>query len=126
MRTSKRSIAITAFLAVAVLTAAPGYTDMVDITATVTADNHYALYHGLENGDSLAFVGRNEVNKPGDPGQYNWSLPETFNFSVQSGEYLYLAGWGDDTSAEGVLGQFDLSTSIISETILTGDQGWEV
>ena len=54
----------------------------ISITAHVTADNHYGLYHGLADGSGLTLVGRNEVGIDGSPGEYNWSLPETWTFDA--------------------------------------------
>jgi hypothetical protein len=54
--------------------------DAATITATVTADNHYALYYGTQS--NLTFVGRNEKGSSGNPGDVNWSVPVTFGGSV--------------------------------------------
>lgn len=94
----------------------------LNVNATITADNHYALYHGSEDGSALTYIGRNELGSAGSPGTYNWSLPESFSFSMNDGDYLYIAGWSDNASAQGVLGQFDLSGY---GTLYTGTD-WEV
>jgi hypothetical protein len=90
-------------------------------TATLTADNHYALYYGDGLGN-VTFVGRNEVGAGGSSGTYNWSLPESYSFDVAPGQYLYVAGWGDGSVAQGWIGQFVSS----SRTVLTDTTHWQV
>ena len=46
------------------------------VVGTITADNHYGIYTGSSDGSSLSFIGRNETGTAGNPGSYNWSLPE--------------------------------------------------
>lgn len=78
------------------------------VTAVLTADNHYALLHGSSNGEDLGFVGRNEVGPSGNPGAYNWELPETWIFPLPSGHHLYVVAWNDfsDPSYAMWVGQF--------------------
>jgi hypothetical protein len=78
-------------------------------TATVTADNHYGFFSGDKNGNSLNFVGRNELGSQGSQGAYNWSSPETWNFQVDSKDYLYMVVWDDQSVDETWLGQFSFS-----------------
>ncbi|MBL9141931.1 MAG: hypothetical protein JNK53_08705 [Phycisphaerae bacterium] len=89
------------------------------VTGTITADNHYALYSSI--GSTFTYHGGNETGAAGNPGTYNWSLPESWSFDA--GEYLYIAAWSDDAVAQGVLGQFS-SSSLGS--ILSGDARWQV
>jgi hypothetical protein len=96
----------------------------VAIEATITADNHYALYFGAANGSLVTFVGRNELGSEGSPSAYNWSEAESFSFDIIAGDYIYVAAWSDGDVAQGLLGQFvipDLGT-----TILTNTSDWEV
>lgn len=90
-------------------------------TATITADNNYALYVADTDGN-LTFVGRNEQSPFGDPGTWNWSLPETFAFDLSCG-YVYVAGWSGDTVASGLLGQFADSNGNV---LFTTDGDWQV
>lgn len=87
------------------------------VTATLTADNHYGLYTGNGEGTALSLVGRNEVGTAGNPGTSNWSLPETYNFNVSGGDYIYLLVW-DDGGPQSWIGQFVLpdGTSLFSDT----------
>jgi len=96
----------------------------VSVEATITADNHYALYFGAVDGSFVTFVGRNESGVAGSPGSYNWSLPEFFTFDMVVGDCIYIAVWSDDATAQGVLGQFVIPDS--GETILTNTVDWEV
>lgn len=94
------------------------------ITGTITADNHYSLY--TSTGGVFNYHGGNELGAAGDPGTYNWSLPETHTFEV--GDFLYIAAWSDDSVAQGVLGQFDDASQGNSGLglILSGDPRWQV
>jgi hypothetical protein len=69
------------------------------VNATITADNHYALYSST--GAVFSYHGGNELGASGNPGQYNWSLPETYSF--EAGDFIYIAAWSDDAVAQGVL-----------------------
>ena len=96
----------------------------ISIEATITADNHYGLYFGDWSGSILTFVGRNELGFYGSPGSYNWSQAESFTFDITPGDYIYIAAWSDDSSAQAILGQFvipDLGTTILTNTL-----DWEV
>ena len=84
----------------------------ISMTATVTADNHYALYLGTKS-SITSYIGRNELGSSGDPGTYNWSQPETFTFAINPGDYIYVAGWSDDSTAQGWIGQFVSSAGTI-------------
>ena len=88
-------------------------------TSTVTADNHYAIYTG--NSSSINYIGRNESGSTGSSGIYNWSSPESFTFDVNSGDYIYVAGWSDNSVAQGWIGQFVSDTG----TILSNATDWQ-
>lgn len=87
------------------------------ITATLTADNHYGLYHGGGDGSGLTFVGRNEEGYSGNPGTYNWSLPETWTFEANAGDYIYVVV-RDDGLQQMFAGQFALPNGgrLLSDT----------
>jgi hypothetical protein len=91
------------------------------VTATLTADNHYGLYYGQANGSGLTFVGRNEFGSAGNPGVFNWSLPETYNFQPSSGNHLYVLAW-DDGGVQSWLGQFKLPDG---STLFSNTRNWE-
>lgn len=92
----------------------------VNITATLTADNHYGLYYGQADGSGLTFVGRNEKGTSGDPGQFNWSLPETFNLNANNGDYLYVLAW-DDGLPQNWIGEFKLASGV---SLLSNTSDW--
>lgn len=105
--------------AVVALCAAAGFAPAATMTATFTADNHYAMYASGQDG--LTLVGGNELGYAGDPGVYNWSFAETFTF--ESGPRVYVAAWSDDQYYQALLGQLSI---LDGETILTGDARWRV
>lgn len=79
-----------------------------NLSATITADNHYALYLGAAGGTNLRFIGRNELGAGGSPGTYNWSEAESWNATYGAGDYIYLVGWSDNSVAQGWIGEFQL------------------
>src|SRR5688572_26473322 len=87
--------------------------------ATVTADNHYALY--TSSGSAFSYLGGNETGSAGSSGSYNWSVAEPYQF--QADQFLYIAAWSDDSTAQGVLAQFD---SLSWGSILSGDPRWQI
>lgn len=93
----------------------------VSIKSTITADNFYGILHGNEDGSTLNFVGRNETGNSGNPGQYNWSQAETWNFNIDADDYLYVVTWDDGRVAESWLSEFEIG----GQTVLTGDEDWE-
>ena len=116
----KRSIV--GLAALMVLVVAVESQGAIAVSVTLTADNHYGLYYGKEDGSSLAYVGRNETTDGptggGAPGQYNWTLPETWNFATP--DYIYVMAW-DDGGPQGWLAEFTLPSS----TLLTNLTDWE-
>lgn len=87
----------------------------ISIDATITADNDYALYYGNEDGSSITFVGRSNLND-------TWTSAENWGFDMKKGDYIYVAAWSDNAVAQGLLGQFvtDLPSTILTNT------DWEV
>jgi hypothetical protein len=88
------------------------------ITATITADNHYALY--TSTGEAFSLIGRNEMGSEGSTGGYNWSQAETWTF--EAADFIYIAGWSDDAVAQGILA--DIRS--VNSAFHSGDARWEV
>lgn len=91
------------------------------VEVTLTADNHYALFTGDEDGITLTLIGNNELGAGGGPGTYNWSLAESYSFDTDD-DYIYIVAWSDDHVAQGVLAAF----TIDGTPVLSGDPAWEV
>jgi uncharacterized protein (TIGR03382 family) len=106
---------VSSALAALALAAAAG----ADTTATVTADNHYALFTSTSG--AFSYHGGNELGSGGTPGSYNWSIAETF--TLPAADYLYIAAWSDDQVAQGVLAQLHFDTM---GDVLSGDPRWQV
>ncbi|BAY91868.1 MULTISPECIES: PEP-CTERM sorting domain-containing protein [unclassified Tolypothrix] len=102
--------------------AGAGQASAVDMKTTITADNHYGLFYGNASGNSLSFVGRNELGSQGSSGAYNWSNAETWNTNVNASDYLYLVVWDDQSVDESWIGQFEFSTG---QTLLSKATDWE-
>lgn len=86
----------------------------------ITADNHYAVYSST--GGLFTYHGGNELGSGGNPGAYNWSLPE--DYSIQGGDRIYIAAWSDDATAQGVLAQVMNMTQQLS--LDSGNPAWMV
>jgi len=116
---------------------APINSSVNDLTviATLTADNHYALYYGKADGSDLTFVGRNELGNehvpdkltpvppiPGSPsgGNGNWGYPEAWEFKPSIGDYIYVLAW-DDSGPQSWIGQFDSQ----GKTLQSNTVEWE-
>jgi hypothetical protein len=109
-------------LVVSALLLAMSAAHAVSVTATITADNHYAVYTGTATAITSGILRQNEMGSLGEPGVYNWSLPEMVTFDVAQGGYIYVAGWSDDNIAQGWIGQFVTPDT----TILSNQLHWEV
>ena len=98
--------------------------EAASMTGTLTADNHYGLFTGNEDGSILNFIGRNEKGSSGSPGKYNWSKAETWNFTINPNDYLYVVAWDDNAVDESWIGQFDLNNDG-SLDLLSVAEDWE-
>ena len=98
-------------MAVSSIEEAQASPETVSINAVITADNDYALYYGTEDGSSITFVGRSNVND-------TWTTAENWSFTVEEEDYIYVAAWSDNGVAQGLLGQFitDLPSTILTNT----------
>ncbi|MFO0748471.1 MAG: lamin tail domain-containing protein [Myxococcota bacterium] len=71
-------------------------------TVRVTADNHFAVYLGAEDGSNLRLVGRD--------GNGDWTSAEDFAVTAAADDHLYLAGWegpGDSGSPQMIIGEVE-------------------
>ncbi len=136
-------LATIAFAASATGAMAKPVNNILGVKATVTADNHYALFSGNSDGSNLNFFGRNEKGAYGGAagwnngtlgGQtfntstgngWNWSGAETWNFNVKSDDYLYVVTWDDRAVDESWVGQFDVTNGGKQQQLLSKDSSWE-
>ncbi|MFN5943701.1 MAG: hypothetical protein ACK5ZG_04940 [Phycisphaerae bacterium] len=102
----------------AAMAASTGAAQAEVIEVTTTADNHYAIY--ADNGGVLTYIGGNELGRDGNPGQFNWSLPEHWSFTATPA--LYVAAWSDDSTTRGLLG----NVSIGEVDCSTRNANWRV
>jgi uncharacterized repeat protein (TIGR01451 family) len=79
------------------------------ITATLAADNYFALYYGTKN--KVTFIDNDS----------GWSTTHKYTFTPTTKDYIYVVGWSDYSAAQGFLGEFTADN-----TILTGDSRWQV
>jgi hypothetical protein len=117
--------------------------NILGVKATVTADNHYALFSGNSDGSQLNFFGRNEKGAYGgaadwntgslggqtfntDTGNgYNWSGAESWNFNVKQNDYLYVVTWDDRAVDESWVGEFNITNGGKQQQLLSKDSSWE-
>lgn len=97
--------------AFAALAATVGSAQAVNLTITLSVDNFYTLYRGTST-TALQVIGSD----------YGWATGETYNVSLNTGEYLYVAAWGDDGGLNGFLSEVTMG----SQTIYSQDPQWKV
>ena len=119
------SIGIATFSVSQASAAAPSSASDLSVKATLTADNHYGLFHGDKNGSVLNFVGRNEKGPNGSTGGYNWSHAESWDFKMSKQEYLYVVVWDDQSVDESWVGQFNLGAGDKHYDLLSKPDAWE-
>jgi hypothetical protein len=88
----------------------------INVDVTVTVDNVYAIYSGNET-DIYDFHGTAANTTSGQI-----SIPETYNFSMDDGDIIYIAAWSDDGQAQGLLAEFSIDGTILT----TANSQWEV
>lgn len=83
----------------------------ITATATLTADNFFALYTGKSDGGGLTYIGRDAAG--------DWSSVETFQFQAAPDDYVYIAAWeapDNDGGPQSMIGQFELPGGAILST----------
>jgi hypothetical protein len=117
--------------------------NILNIKATLTADNHYALFSGNSDGSALNFFGRNEKGAYGgaagwnqgtsggltfnssNANGWNWSGAETWNFNVNQNDYLYVVTWDDRAVDESWVGEFNITSGNKQKQLLSKEGSWE-
>jgi hypothetical protein len=88
----------------------------VNVDVQVTADNAYAIYTGNDtviydfHGTAENFFA-SEI-----------AAPETYNFTMNDGDIIYIAAWSDDATAQGLLAEFNIDGTVLT----TSNSQWEV
>lgn len=100
-----------AFAFIAVAAWSPAVADPIKVTITV--DNSYAIYHGTPT-QASAFVGT-------DP---NWPNPETYDFDLPTGSFIYVVTQSDLSTAQGFLAQF--TNTATNYKFYSNDSQWQV
>lgn len=83
----------------------------MNVTATFTADNFFAIYVGKADGSNLKLIGRDAVS--------DWTSAESFPFTVAPDDYVYVAAWeapGSSGGPQSLIGQFVLPGNITIPT----------
>jgi hypothetical protein len=129
MSISTKHFVASAILAVgiALSNAGQAFAASLSSRAILTADNHYGLFHGNSTGSTLNFVGRNEYGPNSSTGKgYNWSHAESWNFTMDSNDYLYVVVWDDRSVDESWVGEFSFTdTKKNTYNLLSKPDSWE-
>ncbi len=83
----------------------------MNVTATFTADNYFALYVGKADGSNMKLLGRDGVT--------DWTSAESFPFTVAPDDYAYVAAWeapGGSGGPQSLIGQYVLPGNITIPT----------
>lgn len=80
-----------------ILLLSPMVASAAQLTVTVDADNDYALYTG--NGTQANTFYGNQYNST----SAQLHVAQSYNVTVNSGDYIYIAAWSDLSSAQGLL-----------------------
>jgi len=100
-----------------------------DIDVVLTADNAYAFGYGSED-EMLSYFGGVAAVTAGEI--FNCGIgPEQYIVPARDvAEYLYVVSYADQSTTQGVIGQFrrisDQPDGTPGEVLHTGDEGWEV
>jgi hypothetical protein len=100
-----------------------------DIDVVLTADNAYAFGYGTED-EMLNYFGGVAAVTAGEI--FNCGVgPELYTVPARDvAEYLYIVSYADQSTTQGVIGQFrrvsDQPDGTPGEVLHTGDEGWEV
>lgn len=83
----------------------------VNVNATFTADNFFALYVGKKDGSGLKYIGRDALS--------DWTSAESFPFVAAPDDYVFVAAWEDpsnDGGPQSLIGQFALPGNLFVST----------
>jgi len=92
------------------------------ISGHFSCDNCYAVYVGNQNGVITKLLPTGSAN-----GVYNTAASQIFNgedlnpFTANTGDWLYIIAWSDDSAYQGLIGEFTGT-----QKIFTGDSAWQV
>ena len=105
---NKTSIFLGACLLGSVVSATALPAQAVNVKATITVDNSYALYYG---------TGTAATNHVGN--DFDWPYAEVYNFSLPSNNYLYLVTVSDLAVARASLVNLRTLIRVINSTVTT-------
>jgi hypothetical protein len=100
--------------------------NILGVKATLTADNHYALFSGNSDGSKLnnGTLGGQTFNTSTGNG-WNWSGAETWNFNIKQNDYLYVVTWDDRAVDESWVGEFNITNGNKQQQLLSKEGSWE-
>lgn len=83
----------------------------INVNATFTADNFFAIYVGKKDGSGLKYIGRDS--------QGDWTSAESFPFVAGPDDYVFVAAWEapfDNGGPQSLIGQFALPGNLFVST----------
>ena len=97
-------------------TALIGEAHAVDVDVQVTADNAYAIYTGSSG--VVTDYWATEFNVTAGA----IVAPETYSFTMNHGDTIYVVAWSDDATHQGLLAEFNIGGTVVT----TASTRWEV
>ena len=103
-------------LAVLGATSLTGVAHAVAVDVQLTADNAYAIYTG--SGGTVTDHWATEFNVTAG----EIIAPESYTFTMNEGDTIYVVAWSDDATHQGLLAEFDIGGTVVT----TASTHWEV
>jgi hypothetical protein len=85
----------------------------INFQVNLTCDNVYALYYGTQTSADAFIASDND-----------WTTTESYNFTLPTNNYIYVACWTDDAVAQGFLAEFNNLDD--NTTFYSSDPQWQV
>ena len=93
-----------------------GEAHAVEVSVQLTADNAYAIYTG--SGGVVTDHWATEFNVTAS----QILAPESYSFTMNEGDTIYVVAWSDDATHQGLLAEFDIGGTVVT----TASTHWEV
>lgn len=79
-----------------------------NVSVQLTADNVYGIYTG--DGNSVTAYHGGDSNTDAQ----DIRDAESYNFTMNNGDVIYVAAWSDDATSQGLLAEFNIDGAILT------------